>query len=367
MVYSKKHLNFSPACSCKRKYFSQLTVSYLPRLNRVATRSKGNHTLPYKLQHGSFRRSPNSTATPIRKLATRSRSVLYRCSSTSLEVSDGLCFPPLHSNSSSSQQGDSGQCRSDSCRSNLARTAMVAHSIESSGQQPCVTATQSTPHPGSLRSKQGSSNVPSPSSDRVSNLQQHYQTEGFPGQVTKHGPAGVVGVLKGKLILFSAPLSKILEFLANAFSDGLEYRSINVLPSAISPTHSRIDNFLVGQHPHVTKLMQGILNSRPPKPRYSYTWDVKKVTAHLASLVSKSSLSLKQLLRKLVMFFDLACPERTASVAKLDLRYCRVIPEGVVFSLTSPRKRGNPNQLAQAFLARFPHIYKLCPVETFLH
>ena len=128
-------------------------------------------------------------------------------------------------------------------------------------------------------------------------------------------------MLKGKLILFSAPLSKILEFLANAFSDGLEYRSINVLPSAISPTHSRIDNFLVGQHPHVTKLMQGILNSRSPKPQYAYTWDVKKVTTHLASLGSKSSLSLKQLSRKLVMFFALACPERTASLAKLGLRY----------------------------------------------
>ena len=138
---------------------------------------------------------------------------------------------------------------------------------------------------------------------------------------SQHGPAGVAGVLKGKLILFSAPLSKILDCLANAFSDGLEYRSINVLPSAISPTHSRIDNFLVGQHPHVTKLMQGILNSRPPKPRYAYTLDVKKMTTHLASLGSKSSLSLKQLSRKLVMFFALACPERTASLAKLDLRY----------------------------------------------
>ena len=97
----------------------------------------------------------------------------------------GYAFPPPHSNSSSSQQGDSGQRRSDSCSSNLARTAMVAHSIESSGQQPCVTATQSTPHPGSLRFKQGPSNIPSPSSDRVSNLQQYYQIEGFPGQVTK--------------------------------------------------------------------------------------------------------------------------------------------------------------------------------------
>ena len=84
---------------------------------------------------------------------------------------------------------------------------------------------------------------------------------------------------KGKINPISAPLSKILDFLANAFSDGLVYRSINVLSSAISSTHSRIDNFLVGQHPHVTKLIKGVLNSCPPKPRYSYTWDVKKATA----------------------------------------------------------------------------------------
>ena len=180
---------------------------------------------------------------------------------------------------------------------------------------------------GSLRSKQGTCNVPSPSSDRVSNLQQYYQTEGFPGQVTKLLLSATRSstrkayqsawscwsrwCAKGKIYPVSAPLSKILEFLAIAFSDGLAYRSINVLRSALSSTHSRIDNFLVGQHPPVTKLMKGILNCRPPKPRYSYTWDVKKVTAHLASLGSNNSLSLKQLSRKLVMLFALACSERT--------------------------------------------------------
>ena len=225
--------------------------------------------------------------------------------------------PPLQSNSSSSQQGSS----------NLASSAMVAHPIESSSQQPCVTSTQSTPHAGSLRFKQRTSNVPSPSFDRVSNLQQYYQTEGFPGQVTRLLLSATRSstrrayqsawscwsrwCAKGKIYPVSAPLSKILEFLANAFSDGLAYLSINVLRSAISSTHSRIDNFLVGQHPHVTGFMKDILNGRPPKPRYSYTWDVKKVTAHLASLGSNSSLSLKQLSRKLVMLFALACPEKT--------------------------------------------------------
>ena len=161
----------------------------------------------------------------------------------------------------------------------------------------------------------------------MSNLQQYYQTEGFPGQVTKLLLSATRSstrkayqsawscwsrwCAKGKINPVSAPLSRILEFLANAFSDGLAYRSINVLRSALSSTHSWIDNFLFGQHPHITKLMKGILNSRPPKPRYSYTWDVKKVTAHLASLGSNNSLSLKQLSRKLVMLFALACPERT--------------------------------------------------------
>ena len=59
----------------------------------------------------------------------------------------------FQSHSSNSQQGDSGQCRSGSCSPNLARSAMVAHSIEYSSQQPCATSTQSTPHAGSLRSK----------------------------------------------------------------------------------------------------------------------------------------------------------------------------------------------------------------------
>lgn len=94
MVSSEKRLNFSTACSWKRKYYSRLRVSYLPWLNRLATRSNGNLSLPYKLQHGSFCQPPNSTATPICKLATRSRSISYRRSNTSLEVSDGLCFSP---------------------------------------------------------------------------------------------------------------------------------------------------------------------------------------------------------------------------------------------------------------------------------
>ena len=73
------------------------------------------------------------------------------------------------------------------------------------------------------------------------------------------------------------------------------------------------------------------------------------------------ALSLNQLSWKLARLFSLTCPER---VTKLDLRHCHILPEGVGFMLSSPRKRGTADQLPKAFFARFPSNSRLCPVET---
>ena len=102
---------------------------------------------------------------------------------------------------------------------------------------------------------------------------------------------------------------------------------------------------------------------RPPKPRYTYTWHVRLVTKYLDCLGKTKLLPLKLLSIKLAMLFALSFPKR----AKLDLRYCRVAPEGVSFTVVSPRKRGSPDQLPQAFFACFPHNERLCPVDTLRH
>ena len=64
------------------------------------------------------------------------------------------------------------------------------------------------------------------------------------------------------------------------------------------------------------------------------------------------------------MLFSLTRPERVSALSKLDLRDCYILPEGVEFMLSSPRKRGSADQLSKAFFARFPSNSKLCPVET---
>jgi hypothetical protein len=70
--------------------------------------------------------------------------------------------------------------------------------------------------------------------------------------------------VSGQIDPISASLSNILSFLADCFGDGLQYRSINVLRSALSSTHPKIDGYAVGQHLYVLNLMKGILNNRPP-------------------------------------------------------------------------------------------------------
>ena len=74
-----------------------------------------------------------------------------------------------------------------------------------------------------------------------------------------------------------------------------------------------------------------MLNTGPPKPRYTLTWDVHLVQKYLDCLGKTKLLPLKLLSIKLAMFFALSCPERAGSLAKLGLRHCRVAPKGVFF------------------------------------
>ena len=151
--------------------------------------------------------------------------------------------------------------------------------------------------------------------------------------------------------------------MAEKYSEGKEYRTINVFRSAISSTHIHIDNKPVGQHPLVIRLMKEISISRPLQPRYHTTWDVKTVTEFLSNLGDNSSLSLKQLSQKLCMLMALSCPERSSIMATLDVRYMRRYPEGIKFLHTTYRKRSHNGSLGESIYTKFSQCSHLCPVE----
>ena len=87
----------------------------------------------------------------------------------------------------------------------------------------------------------------------------------------------------------SASLGSILEFLADQFDLGLQYRSLNTLRSAISTSHAQIDSVNVGSHPVVSRLLRGMFNARPPAPRYSESWNVAMVVQYLRNCLQKVS------------------------------------------------------------------------------
>ena len=76
----------------------------------------------------------------------------------------------------------------------------------------------------------------------------------------------------------------------------------------------------MGTHPKVCALLGGIFNNRPPKPRYTFIWDVDKVLLYLRSLDSKN-LSDKLLRVKLVMLLSLTAASRCSELVNLDVRY----------------------------------------------
>ena len=82
-------------------------------------------------------------------------------------------------------------------------------------------------------------------------------------------------------------INYILDFLAELFEKGLEYRTIGSHRPAISAFHDPIGNIRVGNHPRVSALMSGIFNKKPPQPKYLFIWDVETVLNFLRKLPRK--------------------------------------------------------------------------------
>ena len=118
------------------------------------------------------------------------------------------------------------------------------------------------------------------------------------------------------------------------FQDGLQYRTINTIRSAVSSTH-----IPVGQHPLVKHLLRGVHNSRPPQPHYTHTWDVNLVQEYLKQQGQDKDLSLKRLSGKLVVLVALTSANRPSELQALDLRFCYYKQNGVLFKLASLTKK----------------------------
>ena len=84
--------------------------------------------------------------------------------------------------------------------------------------------------------------------------------------------------------------------------------------------------------------MTGIFNQRPPKPRYSFVWDVEQVLTYLDQLPSNNYLSDRLLTLKLTMLLALASACRCSELKCLDIRYMTKTENSYIFEFSKVTK-----------------------------
>ena len=165
-----------------------------------------------------------------------------------------------------------------------------------------------------------------------------------------------------------APVAVCLSFLQDLLDSGLLYRTLNVYRSAISSAHVFVDGVPLGQHHLVKRFFKGVLNLRPPQPRYNCTWNVATVLNYFKSLPDNRRLSIRQLTHKLTMLIALVTASRCSSLTAIDINHMSKSSDGsymYVFWLVKPSKRVTVNKPFHNFrIARFQANRNLCPVRT---
>ena len=117
----------------------------------------------------------------------------------------------------------------------------------------------------------------------------------------------------------SPKVGTAIDFLHEFYKEGLSYSTLNTVRSALSIVVQPIDNFTFGNHPLVTRYMQGVFVNRPALSRYKQIWDVSVVIKYLKSLAENTQLSLQDLTMKTTMLLALVTGQRFQTIQVLNI------------------------------------------------
>lgn len=162
----------------------------------------------------------------------------------------------------------------------------------------------------------------------------------------------------------SASIEVVLDFLAELDQQGFSYSAINTARGALSAIMTPHKEQTVGNHPLVKRLLKGVFEARPSKPRYTTTWSVGKVLVYLKRLSPVHGLSLKQLTLKLTMLLALTTAQRVQTLKALDLKH---FTKGAnyTFSIVEKIKQSRPGTKTPIVtLEPFPPDRRLCIITV---
>ena len=309
------------------------------RLQRLETESRDLFTAEYPVW-SIFNRpvclTLEQASEPIFQLEARSTGIGGGCTGSLVESGAPICFSPLCPNWSlpaeSSQRADK-ITTADS--SNMASPNLVPSSAVNAEQQSSDPSVISRLTPESTTGATPIDPERPSYSSRVAHIRNMLSNQGISQEdiICKSWRKGTAKSYESawkrcvswcdqrNTNPLSASLADILQFLTDLYKEGKEYSTVNAHRSAISMSHMSIDGVVVGKHPTVCRLMQGIFNSRPPRPKYRSVWNVDTVVVYIQSMELSDKLSLKDLSWKLVTLMALTNADRASDLHALDLRY----------------------------------------------
>lgn len=148
------------------------------------------------------------------------------------------------------------------------------------------------------------------------------------------------------------------------YDENKQHSKISSYRSEISAFHAKINGVPAGQHPIVTRLMQGICNTCPSKPRYTLVWDVEIVLNYIKNMPPSSRLHLTALSGKLAMLLALTNANRVSHLQLLDLNFKQVTSRGVHFQTARLSKTHQSGPPWNVTYVAFKECKAICPVTT---
>ena len=381
VVHGERHISLSRTSSrnlehCRGRRIQNDEGPH--RLETVPSCVQSNQPGARTPECGPIRHQTNSPAAPVRQLETRPTSYSDGCLLQELVYDEGLCQPTMEPDWESVSTMPETESRAGASGSSMEGSTMVPNSPRDGNKDtsPDQTIKRSDPTNGPGQSPRHLTTT-----SRVEHLRQRYRSCQLSQEATEIIMASwrpksskTYDSLYGKWVSWceqrdsnpiSGPIGEVVNFLANLFTEGYQYRSLNAYRSAISSVHEKIDGYEVGQHPLVTRLLKGAFNERPPRPRYTTTWDVKIVTEYLDKLGENEPLSLMNLTLKTVMLLALTRPSRSSDLANLDLRTLKQYPEGIILQTSGLPKQARQNRpIADFLFPSFQDNKRLCPVKS---
>ena len=295
--------------------------------------------------------SPNPS---IHGVEARSRQPSHGCSPTEVVTSVPIYIPTILPCRESSGKSESGESLHDFDNPGMANTAVVWAATGNVSAESTSSSSFSNSVKGPTGKHPSSSGKQFFKTSGLENFRQNLANKGIseraagliaaarrPGSLSNYESSwGKWSSWCGKQQVspFQCPITFVLDFLAQLYELKYEYSTINCHRSAISAYHDPIGNVPVGQHPQVSALMTGIFNQRPPKPRYSFVWDVEQVLTYLDQLPSNDRLSDRLLTLRLTMLLALASACRCSELKCLDIRYMTKTTNSYIFEFSKVTK-----------------------------